>query len=188
MQLLMKMRPSVTIITPLGDGTYWCDVASVFDPAKKGRNIQVMNKSSGEHHTGILNNAYCVRYIADNDVLLGLDLVNYYTFGDPVISTKITLSPQTLVEVKFANWSSSRKFTKDEIAEAVRVFSQYPEEAGWTVSSTGTSGYTGSWWSPALSSALSSGVGVKTVEGGMVPPSVKVPPAEPKPKKKWWKR
>lgn len=197
LQLLVKMRPSVNIMTPQEDGSYWCDLASMFDPVKRGRSTQVVNKSSGEYHTGLLTNAYWVKNAADNDAVLGMDLMDIYSPRDPIIKTMIKLSPQTLVEIKSADWSSSRKFTKDEIAEAVHMLRlEHPEErTDWVVSSTGTAP-----WPPAFSAISYKpydppagrgtfvGVGAKTVEGGMVPPSVKVPPAEPKPKKKWWKR
>lgn len=193
--LLMKMRPNVSIVTPQEDGSYWCDLASLFDPVKRGRSTQV-NMSPSESHIGMLTNAYWVRNFADNDAVLGMDLMDFYSPRDPIIKTKIKLSPRTLVEIKSASWSSPRRFTKDEIAEAVRMFRlEHPEETDWVVSSTGTAP-----WPPAFSAISYKpydppagrgtfvGVGAKTVEGGMVPPSVKMPSAEPKPKKKWWKR
>lgn len=188
--LLVKMRPDVCLMTPQEDGSYWCDLASMFDPVKRGRSTQV-NVSPSESHTGILRNAYWVRNLTDKDAVLGVDLMDYYTFRDPIISTKLKLSSQTLVEVKYANWSSPRKFTKDEIAEAVRLFSREQPDEAWP--SRGAFDPPTPWLLPAVTSTSSSGtfmgIGAKTVEGGMIPPSVyKGPPVEPKSKKKWWKR
>lgn len=215
LQLLVKMRPSVSIITPQEDGSYWCDLASVFNTVKRGRSIQV-TKVSGEYHTGMLRNAYWVRNFAENGVMLGMDLEDAYSIDHPIIKAEIILSPQTLVEVKYGDWAAPMRFNKDQIAEAVRLFSQEQPEEAWP--SKGTSD-PNSWWSSASSGAVSSGpyynpfvvmpkpapepavtgasssgtfmgIGVKTViKDGMIPPSVyKGPPAEPKPKKKWWRR
>lgn len=191
LQLLVKMRPSVSIITPQEDGSYWCDLASVFNTVKRGRSIQV-TKMSGEYFAGMLRNAYWVRNFAENGVMLGMDLEDAYSIDHPIIKTEIILSPQTLVEVEYANWAAPMRFNKDQIAEAVRLFSQEQPEEAWP--SKATFDPPAPWISPAVVSTSSSGtfmgIGAKTViKDGMIPPSVyKGPPAEPKPKKKWWRR
>lgn len=186
--LLRTIGPSVDIITSKGGGMYVCELSTCAMPAKRTR------MASTPAPNGIYGDICKVFTIRQLDGTAFLT-VNAYDPKEMLKSASIALGPRTFVEVYWSD--GKRTYTSDDIArEVMPRLSGLPR---WRESLTGNPM---SWasafdpsapWSPAVTSALSSGVstgiGGKTIEGGMIPPSVYVgPPAEPKTKKKWWKR
>ena len=179
--LLRTIGPSVDIITSKGGGMYICELSTCVIPAKRTRMASTPAPNS---IYGDIWKVFTRRQLDGTAFLT----VNVYDPKEMLKSASIELGPRTLVEVYWPD--GKRTYTSDDIArEVMPRLSGLPR---WRDSLTGNPMSWASafdpptpWLSPTSLSASSSGtfmgIGAKTVEGDMVPP------AEPKPKKKWWK-